>query len=106
MCLGIPLRLIARSGIAGQAEDGDKIAQIDLSLVPDAKPGDWVLTFLGSAREILTEDEALKIRAALQGLSDLMAGRDLGTAFADLDARSPTLPPHLQAAHDAGLATG
>jgi hydrogenase expression/formation protein HypC len=35
-----------------------------------------------------------------------MQGGDLGDAFADLEARSPSLPPHLQAALDAGLAQG
>ena len=74
--------------------------------MPEARPGDWVLVFLGSAHAVLTEDEALKIRAALQRLRSLMAGGTLGDAFADLEARSPELPPHLQAARDAGFATG
>jgi hydrogenase expression/formation protein HypC len=81
------------------AETGELV---DLSLLPDAKPDDWVLNFLGAGREILTEDQALKISAALAGLSALMQGGALG----DLEARAPQLPPHLQAALDAGLATG
>jgi hydrogenase expression/formation protein HypC len=102
MCLGIPQRLTAITGIAGHTDQG----LVDLSLLPDARPGDWVLNFLGTGREILTEDQAQKITAALAGLSALMQGGDLGDAFADLDARTPSLPPHLQAALDAGLATG
>lgn len=103
MCVGDPLRLVSATGIAGTTEDGQLI---DLSLTPDARPGDWLLVFLGTAREILTEDEALKIRAALTGLRALMQGGELGAAFADLDARTPALPPHLQAALDAGQTTG
>ena len=106
MCVGLPLRLVHVEGIAGQALDGDRMECIDLSLTPDAHPGDWLLTFLGTAHAILPEDEALKIRAALRGLASLMQGGPLGDAFADLDARPPQLPPHLQAARAAGRTKG
>jgi hydrogenase expression/formation protein HypC len=98
--------LTSVQGIVGQALDGDRPETIDLSLIPDARPGNWVLSFLGTAHAILPEDEAQKIRAALQGLASLMQGGDLGDAFADLEARRPELPPHLQAALAAGQTTG
>jgi hydrogenase expression/formation protein HypC len=103
MCLGVPMQIAAVAGIAGHMADG---TLVDLSLVPGAGPGDWVLVFLGAAREVLTPESAAQISAALDGLRSLMAGGDLGEAFADLDARTPTLPPHLQAALDAGQPTG
>ncbi len=103
MCLGVPMQIASVTGIAGHMTDG---TLVDLSLVPEAGPGDWVLVFLGAAREVLTPETAAQISAALDGLRSLMAGGDLGDAFADLDARPPTLPPHLQAALDAGQPTG
>jgi hydrogenase expression/formation protein HypC len=106
MCVGIPVQLLAVDGIVGHAQDAGLAEKVDLSLVPEARPGDWVLNFLGTAHAILPEDEALKIRAALQGLTSLMHGGGLGDAFADLEARPPQLPPHLQAAFDAGLSKG
>lgn len=106
MCLGIPMQVLSVDGIAARATDGREEALIDLSLVDAARPGDWVLTFLGAAREIIAEDEARKIAAALDGLRSVMAGGDLGDAFADLENTAPTLPPHLQAALDQGKATG
>lgn len=106
MCLGVPMRLISRDGIAGLARDGEATELVDLSLTPDAVAGDWVLIFLGAAREVMSEAEAMATRRALDGLRSLMAGGGLGDAFADLDDRTPTLPPHLQAALDAGLAKG
>lgn len=106
MCLGVPMRLISRDGIAGLARDGETTVLVDLSLTPDAVAGDWVLIFLGAAREVMAEAEAMANRRALDGLRSLMAGGGLGDAFADLDDRTPTLPPHLQAALDAGLAKG
>lgn len=106
MCVGVPMQLTAIEGIAGQATDKGTPQLLDLSLLPDARVGDWVLGFLGTAREILSESEALLILKALEGMSSIMAGGDAGDAFADLDARTPQLPAHLQAALDAGLATG
>ncbi|EEW24946.1 HypC/HybG/HupF family hydrogenase formation chaperone [Rhodobacter ferrooxidans] len=106
MCLGVPMQLLAVDGIAGQASDGVNMQLLDLSLTPDAQPGDWVLAFLGAAREVISAAEAAQITNALVGLQSLMQGGDLGDAFADLESRSPSLPPHLQAALDAGLSQG
>lgn len=106
MCVGIPMQILSIDGIAARASDGRQEHLIDLSLVDGATVGDWMLTFLGAAREIICETEAKKIAAALDGLRSVMAGGDLGDAFADLDTHTPTLPPHLQAALDQGKATG
>lgn len=106
MCVGTPMRLTDVDGIVGQALHQGVHRLVDLSLVPDARPGDWVLEFLGTAREILPEAEARLILRALDGLASVMAGGTAGDAFADLDARSPSLPPHLQAALDAGRSHG
>jgi hydrogenase expression/formation protein HypC len=106
MCVGVPMQILSIDGIAGLACGAEATELIDLSLCPDAVPGDWVLNFLGAARAIITADEAALITAALQGLRSLMNGGDLGDAFADLEARSPSLPPHLQAAFDAGHSIG
>lgn len=105
MCVGVPMQVLSVDGIAARATDGREEALIDLSLTGPVAIGDWILTFLGAAREIITEDEARKITAALDGLRNLMEGNDLGDAFADLDNRAPQLPPHLQAALDAGKTT-
>jgi len=98
MCVGIPMCILSVDGIAARARDGDGIALIDLSLCDHAAPGDWVLTFLGAAREVISADEARKIAAALDALRAVMRGGPPGDAFADLDARGPRLPAHLAAA--------
>ena len=106
MCVGVPMRIVDIDGIAATATDERHVEVIDLSLTPDAQPGDWVLTFLGAAREVLAAEEAQKITAALTGLQSLMQGGALGDAFADLEASGPRLPTHLQAALDDGRTTG
>ena len=105
MCLGIPMQILAVDGIAAQATDGETETLIDLSLTGPLEAGTWVLSFLGAAWEVIEEDEALKIKAALGGLRNLMEGRELGDAFADLEETGPRLPPHLQAALDKGETT-
>lgn len=106
MCVGTPMQVVAVNGIAADCSDGMRRETVDLSLVGDVAPGTWLLTHLGCAREIITEPEARQIMSALDGLRSLMAGGELGDAFADLEARAPALPPHLQAALDAGRSNG
>ena len=106
MCVGLPLCIRAIDGIAATASNGEESELIDLSLTPKARPGDWVLTFLGAAREVISADEAQKITAALNGLRAVMQGGGPGDAFADIEAKVLQLPPHLQAALDAGRTTG
>ncbi|MGQ9369494.1 HypC/HybG/HupF family hydrogenase formation chaperone [Azospirillum sp. ST 5-10] len=97
MCIGIPRRLGAVDGIVGRCEDG---TVLDLSLLPEARPGDWVLGFLGTARRALDEAEARLIGEALDAVAAAMHGEVRG--FADLADREPALPPHLEAARAAG----
>lgn len=102
MCVGVPECVVSCDGVAGTMESG---RIIDMSLTGAVPQGTWVLTHLGAAREILDAEEARLITAALEGLGQVMAGRDVGNAFADLDARAPSLPPHLEAARVAGKTT-
>lgn len=102
MCVGIPMQVIAVEGIAARATDGHEEQLIDLSLIGPVTPGTWLLTFLGTAQAVIGADEAARIAAALDSLRSIMAGGDAGDAFADLEATGPRLPPHLQAAFDAG----
>lgn len=98
MCMGIPLRITGVDGICAVATNGKRTETVDLSLVGTQPVGTWVLNFLGAAREVLSEDEATRISAALAGLERVMNGGDLGDAFADLTDTAPRLPPHLAAA--------
>ncbi|MQQ07268.1 HypC/HybG/HupF family hydrogenase formation chaperone [Epibacterium sp. SM1979] len=108
MCVGIPMQILSVEGIAAQARESAHrpVEIIDLSLTGPLEPGAWVLSFLGAAREVISAEEAGNISNALDGLRSLMEGGDLGNAFADLEARTPSLPPHLQAAAAQGKTVG
>lgn len=105
MCVGVPMQVVRRDELSALCSDGTVTETIDLALVGEVEPGTWLLTFLGSAREVITEDDAQKISAALDGLRSVMGGGDLGDAFADLDETGPRLPPHLAAALSEGKTT-
>ncbi len=103
MCIGIPMRIATIDGIAADCDDGSgNIATVDVSLLSGCRPGDWVLTFLGTARRKLDSDEAMLIRDALAAMAAAMRGERSDDAFSDLIGREPTLPPHLEAARAAG----
>ena len=104
MCVGIPMRIEAVAGEMATCVAGDRREEVDLALVGAQAVGAHVLVFLGAAREVLNEADALKISRALDALSAAMAGGELGDAFADLEVE-PQLPPHLEAARRAGATT-
>lgn len=107
MCIGIPMMILSSDDLIATAADGEREVLIDLALTGPLDAGTWVLTFLGSARAVLEEEEAHQILDALQGLRDIARGvTGRPDPFADIEARGPQLPPHLAAAHAAGRTQG
>ena len=104
MCIAIPMQVISAGSVGAQCVDAQgQEAHIDLSLVGAVQPGDWLLTFLGAAREIIDAQRAQDINRALAGLAGAMRGdlSAIDAAFADLIEREPELPEFLRsrAAH-------
>ena len=60
MCLAVPMELININGVIGTARLGDVSREVNLMLVPDAKPGDYVIIHAGSAISVLSREEAKK----------------------------------------------
>ena len=58
MCLAVPARIETMAAERGTVElDGNR-ANVSLVLVPEARPGDWVLVHAGYAITVLDEAEA------------------------------------------------
>ena len=98
MCVGIPMQVIAVTQGYALCRSGTEQHEIDTSLVGAVAPGTWLMTFLGAAREVMSEAEALRSRAAVEALAALMRGDavDIDAAFPDLAGRVPQLPEHLR----------
>jgi hydrogenase expression/formation protein HypC len=58
MCLAVPMKLIEREGERGTVEVGGARSRIVLSLLPEAKTGDWLIVHAGYALQVLDEQEA------------------------------------------------
>lgn len=91
MCVGIPMKVIACNGFVAECEGRGRREPLNMMLVGPQEAGTWVLAFLGSAREVLTEEEAARIDDALDAVEAVMNGAtDVSGYFSDLqDAASP-----------------
>lgn len=66
MCLAVPLKLLEISADLkeGTVDMGGSTITVGLDLVPDAKPGDYLLIHAGMAIEALQEAEASEVLSA------------------------------------------
>lgn len=79
MCLAVPGRIIELTGDeplarVGRVDFGGMIKTINLSLVPEAGPGDYVLVHVGVAIGRVDEREALRVFEYLREIGELEEG--------------------------------
>jgi hydrogenase expression/formation protein HypC len=97
MCIGLPMQIIELHGESAICEYRGQKYLIDMMLTGEQPVGSWVLVFLDTAREILSEQKAGQIADALEAMHLAMQGEtQLDHLFADLVDREPTLPAFLQ----------
>lgn len=108
MCIGIPMQ-IKESGFGFAVCEGMGITrEVDTLLVGEQPIGTWLLIFLNSAREVLTESDAHKISQAVQAVDMVMTNdgrlssqgmeeQSIEALFADLIDREPQKPESLLA---------
>lgn len=80
MCLAIPGKLESINGLdtafrTGKVSFGGISRQVNLSMVPDARVGDYVLVHVGVALQVVDEQEALESFEYLKRIGEL---EDLG----------------------------
>ena len=66
MCLAVPLKLIAIDGASGVGEFDGVRRKVQLTFVPKAKVGDYVIVHAGFAMEIMDEEQAELDREAFR----------------------------------------
>jgi hydrogenase expression/formation protein HypC len=97
MCLGIPMEVVEANGNVAVCRGRHGVVKIDATLVAPVDVGEWLLTWLGSARAKLDAAEAGRIDQALDALEAVERGEvDLAKYFPDLVDREPQLPEHLR----------
>jgi len=68
MCLAVPMRLIKIDGDEAMVESGGLTRKVNISLMKDARIGDYLLIHAGFAIEKVKEAEAKKTLKALNDL--------------------------------------
>lgn len=81
MCIGMPMQVTATEPGHAWCEGRGERRRVNTALVGPVAPGDWLLVFLGDAREALDAQRAAEVNAAL----DLVLGA-LHATPADGDA--------------------
>ena len=76
MCVGVPVQVIEAGEFSALCRGRNGDEQINLLLIGEQPAGTWVLSFLGWAREVISEQDAKDINKALDGLSEIMAGAE------------------------------
>ena len=66
MCLAVPLKLISIDGQSGMGEFDGVRRKVQLTFVPKAKVGDYVIVHAGVAMEIMDEEQAELDREAFR----------------------------------------
>ncbi|MCB1438590.1 MAG: HypC/HybG/HupF family hydrogenase formation chaperone [Nitratireductor sp.] len=97
MCIGIPMQVVETGFGQAVCRNGDAMETIDTVLVQPVVPGDWLMVFLGAAREKISAEYAQQCRDALRALDMAMKGETgFEHLFADLIDREPELPDFLK----------
>lgn len=74
MCIGVPVKIIEAGEFMSICQGRNGKEQINMMLIGSQPVGTWVLSFLGSARQVLSETEAAHINQALDGMAAIMSG--------------------------------
>ncbi len=97
MCVGLPMKVEGGDELAAVCERRGERATLNMMLVGAQPPGTWVLAFMGTAREVLSAEDAAQIDAALDAVAAALSGAtDVDGYFPDLAGREPQLPEHLR----------
>ncbi len=74
MCVGIPVQLVEAGEFMARCRGRNGEEMVNMMLIGPQAKGTWVLNFLGSAREVLSAEDAANIDRALDGLTAVMQG--------------------------------
>ena len=81
MCLAIPGKLISIDSTAplkmGKVDFDGVVTDICLEFLPEASVGDYVLSHVGTALTLLSEEDAQATLDALRELGEISPGREL-----------------------------
>ncbi|MCP4993199.1 MAG: HypC/HybG/HupF family hydrogenase formation chaperone [Gammaproteobacteria bacterium] len=74
MCIGAPVQVIESRDFTALCRDrhGEE-AEVNMMLIGPQEAGAWIVNYLGSAREVLSEKDAKHIIASMDELEAMMS---------------------------------
>jgi len=84
MCLAIPATVKKVGGNIADIETMGVLKQVDISLVPEVKPGDFVIVHAGFAIQIIDKQEALITEGYWKEYMDSITEAEKETAVGSL----------------------
>lgn len=109
MCLALPMQVIRMEGSTALCQGSHGVERVDTMLTGVLQPGQWILSFLGAAREVIDAPRAAQVSAALAALQSILNAQGSADAaalvdlhFSDLVGREPQLPAFLRPAATQG----
>lgn len=101
MCLATPMQVIRMEGSTALCQGRNGVERVDTLITGTLQPGQWILSFLGAAREVIDAERAAQVEDALTALESILHGAGsadavIHAAFADLIDREPQLPEFLR----------
>ncbi|MGZ4957250.1 MAG: HypC/HybG/HupF family hydrogenase formation chaperone [Methylobacter sp.] len=97
MCIGIPMQVVETYGESARCIYRGQESLVDMMLVGPQPAGTWLLVFLDTAREVISEQKAKQIADALEAMRLAMQGdNQIDHLFPDLVGREPQLPEFLK----------
>lgn len=76
MCIALPMQVVRGGPVTALCRGRNGEEEINMLLVGEQPAGAWVLSFLGWAREVISEDHAREVDLALDGLQAIMDGAE------------------------------
>ena len=95
MCIGIPMQVLSVEPGFATVQGRGETRRIKTTLIGDCIVGNWLLTFIDDAREVISAERAAEVNATLDLLQAVMDGGL--TSSHDADA-SISLPSAMSAA--------
>jgi len=87
MCIALPMQVIRPGALTALCRGRNGEEEVNMLMVGLQPAGAWVLSFLGWAREVISEEQAREIDLALDGLQEIMNGAE----SIDVDRHFPGL---------------
>ena len=74
MCIGIPMQVLSVEPGFATVQGRGETRRIKTTLIGDCIVGDWLLTFIDDAREVISAERAAEVNATLDLLQAVMDG--------------------------------